>query len=66
MYEHQTYIEARRRFPREGKALRTSLGDEYVVDVDIWRETVTLRTSGGDRRTVALSDLKEEVAEKSQ
>ncbi len=66
MYEHQTYIEARRRFPREGKALRTSLGDEYVVDVDIWRETVTLRTSGGDRRTVALSDLKEEVAKKSR
>ena len=30
MYEHQTYVEARRRFPREGKSLRTSLGQEKL------------------------------------
>ena len=62
MYEHKTYVEARRRFPREGKTLRTSLGEEHVVEVDIWRETVTLRSSRGDRRTVSLPDLKDEVA----
>ena len=65
MYEHKTYVEARRRFPREGKTLRTSLGEEHVVEVDIWRETVTLRSSSGDRRTVSLPDLKDEVARKS-
>ena len=62
MYEHKTYVEARRRFPREGKTLRTSLGEEHVVEVDIWRETVTLRSSRGDRRTVSLPDLKDKVA----
>ena len=64
MYEHKSYVEARRRFPREGKTLRTERGEEKVVDVDIWRETVTLRGEGGDRRTVSLDDLKEEVGDR--
>jgi cell fate regulator YaaT (PSP1 superfamily) len=62
MYEHQTYVEARRRFPREGKSLRTSLGQEKVVSVDIWGERVTLRDSEGNRRTLKLRALREEVA----
>jgi len=62
MYEHRTYVEARRRFPRQGKVLRTALGEERVIDVDIWRETVTLRDQESGRRTVALDDLKDEVA----
>jgi len=61
MYEHRTYVEARRRFPREGKVLRTSQGEEQVVSVDIWRETVTLRTPDGDRRTVPLGELRDDV-----
>ena len=64
MYEHKTYVEARRRFPREGKNLRTGRGEERVLTVDIWRETVTLRSSEGDTRTVSLQDLKGEVASK--
>ncbi|RMH18606.1 MAG: stage 0 sporulation protein [Gemmatimonadetes bacterium] len=60
-YEHDTYVEARRRFPREGRMLRTARGEERVVAVDIWRETVTLRDPSGERRTVALADLREEV-----
>jgi len=62
MYEHKTYVEARRRFPREGKALKTGLGEEMVVSVDIWRDQVTLRDQEGNRRAVLLDALKEEVA----
>ncbi len=62
MYEHTTYIEARRRFPREGKVLRTSLGSEKVIGLDIFKEAVTLRDQDGNRRTVGLADLKQEVA----
>lgn len=61
MYEHRTYIESRRRFPREGRTLRTSLGEERVVAVDIWRDTVTLRGAEGDRRCISLDELKAEV-----
>ncbi|MSR36573.1 MAG: hypothetical protein EXR95_08015 [Gemmatimonadetes bacterium] len=62
MYEHRTYVEARRRFPREGKTLRTVKGEERVVAVDIWRDMVTLRDVDGARRTVALEALKGEMA----
>lgn len=63
MYEHRTYVESRRRFPREGKTLRTARGKERVVAVDILRETVTVRDDSGQRRTVSLDDLKREVAD---
>jgi cell fate regulator YaaT (PSP1 superfamily) len=62
MYEHQTYVEARRKFPREGKKLRTARGEEKVVGVDIWRERVTLRNPEGERRVLDLATLREEVA----
>jgi cell fate regulator YaaT (PSP1 superfamily) len=62
MYEHRTYVEARRRFPREGKSIRTARGEEKVLAVDIWRERVTLRDGEGTRRTVPLEALKAEVA----
>jgi cell fate regulator YaaT (PSP1 superfamily) len=62
MYEHQTYVEARRRFPRERKTLRTSRGTETVISVDIWRERVMLMDQDGDRRSVTLAELRSEVA----
>lgn len=62
MYEHQTYVEARRRFPREGKTLRTGRGPEKVVSVDIWRERVILKDPEGERRSVTLAELRGEVA----
>ena len=65
MYEHRAYVEARRRFPRENKILHTPRGEERVVTVDIWRETVTLRDSEGLRRSVALETLKREVSSSS-
>ena len=61
MYEHRTYVEARRRFPREGRKIRTARGEEKVIAVDIWQDLVTLRDADGDRRTVALEELKKEV-----
>ena len=66
MYEHKTYVEARRRFPREGKVLRTSFGEEKVVGVDILRETVTLRSAEGEHRTLSLGELKLEVSAKPE
>ena len=62
MYEHKTYLEARRRFPREGKSLRTGRGEEKVIAVDIWRERVTLKDGEGNRRVMPLETLKAEVA----
>ncbi|NNL30756.1 MAG: stage 0 sporulation protein [Gemmatimonadetes bacterium] len=61
MYEHRTYVEARRRFPREGRTIATASGDEKVLSVDIWHDLVTLRDPDGNRRTVALDELKKEV-----
>jgi cell fate regulator YaaT (PSP1 superfamily) len=63
MYEHRTYVEARRRFPREGRTIRTSRGEERVVGVDIWRDTVSLRDPEGTRRTISLDELKQEVGQ---
>ena len=56
-----SYVDARKKFPREGRAIRTSKGEERVIGVDIWRERVHLRDEEGGRRTVALADLREEV-----
>jgi cell fate regulator YaaT (PSP1 superfamily) len=66
MYEHTTYVEARRRFPKEGKSLRTTAGMEKVVSVDIWTDQVTLRDGEGNRRSVTLEALREEVARASE
>ena len=63
MYEHRTYVEARRRFPREGRAITTARGEERVVGVDIWNETISLRGADGERRTVGLEELKREVGQ---
>jgi cell fate regulator YaaT (PSP1 superfamily) len=61
-YEHDAYLQARKRFPREGKILQTSLGAEKVIGIDIWRETVTLLDDSRQRRVVPLADLKKEMA----
>jgi len=61
-YEHEFYVQSRRRFPKEGRILRTSLGEEKVMACDIFRDTVTLRTVEGDTRVVPLAALRDEVA----
>jgi cell fate regulator YaaT (PSP1 superfamily) len=65
-YEHSAYVEARKRFPREGKWLVTAQGRERVVAVDIWRERVVLKNEQGERRTVDLAALKSEVGSGSR
>ncbi len=61
-YEHEFYVASRKRFPREGKALRTALGTEKVIAVDIFRERVYLRAEGQPSRIIALAQLQEELA----
>jgi cell fate regulator YaaT (PSP1 superfamily) len=61
-YEHDFYVQARKRFPKEGRQVRTSVGEEQVVGVNIFANRVTLRGPGGEQRTVALEDLKRETA----
>jgi cell fate regulator YaaT (PSP1 superfamily) len=60
-YEHEFYVQARRRFPKEGKNVRTAAGEERVVANDIFRERVVLRNAEGENRTIALTDLLREI-----
>ncbi|MGH7477426.1 MAG: PSP1 domain-containing protein [Longimicrobiales bacterium] len=62
-YEHEAYVQARKRFPREGRSLATAKGRERVIGMDIWRDLVHLKDEEGLRRTVPLEELKREVAE---
>ncbi len=63
-YEHELYIQARKRFPNVGKRLRTERGEEEVTGWNIFREQISLRDSEGATRTVTLAELKEETAHK--
>jgi cell fate regulator YaaT (PSP1 superfamily) len=60
-YEHEFYVASRKRFPKEGKTIRTALGAERVVAVDIFRERVFLRSEEQGSRIISLVQLKEEV-----
>ncbi len=60
-YEHDFYVTTRKRFPKEGKTLRTGQGQERVDAVDIFRERVLLRATDGSTRSVTLTELKHEV-----
>ena len=60
-YEHEFYVESRRRFPKEGRIVRTTIGDEKVLSCNIFHETVTLRTAEGDTRVIPLADFKGEI-----
>ncbi len=61
-YEHDFYVSSRKRFPKEGRRLRTTKGTEVVRAVDIFRELVLLGAEDGSTRSVVLAALKEEVA----
>src|SRR5215216_4698939 len=62
-YEHDFYVQSRKRFPKEGRVLTTARGEEKVIANDIFRERVTLRSVTGDTRVVALADLGRQLAE---
>lgn len=60
-YEHEFYVASRKRFPKEGKTLKTARGAEKVIAVDIFRERVFLRNDEQGPRTILLADLKQEL-----
>ncbi|MDQ3224621.1 MAG: stage 0 sporulation protein [Gemmatimonadota bacterium] len=60
-YEHDFYVTARKRFPKEGKTLRTAVGSERVIAVDIFRERVFLKHEEQGSRIIPLLQLREEV-----
>ena len=61
-FEHDWYVETRRRFPKEGKPVMTAMGEEKVVVNDLFRERVTLRRmSDGELRTIPLTQLDKEL-----
>ena len=61
-YEHDFYVASRKKYPKEGKVVRTSRTEEKVVANDIFRERVTLRGVDGEMRTVPLVELRTEMA----
>ncbi|HET8624348.1 MAG TPA: regulatory iron-sulfur-containing complex subunit RicT [Gemmatimonadales bacterium] len=60
-YEHEFYVEARKRFPREGKSVRTAVGVEKVIAVDIFRERVFLRSEEQGARIIPLVQFRSEI-----
>jgi cell fate regulator YaaT (PSP1 superfamily) len=60
-YEHDFYVTTRKRFPKEGKTLRTAVGSEKVIAVDIFRERVFLKHEERGSRIIPLDQLREEV-----
>lgn len=59
-YEHDFYVAARKRFPKEGRLVRTTRGEEKVIANDIFRERVTLRGADGEVRIIPLAELRRE------
>ena len=62
-YEHEFYVQSRKRFPKEGRIVVTRIGEEKVMSVDIFRERITLRGVEGDVRLLTLPEFKEETEE---
>ncbi|HTK48013.1 MAG TPA: regulatory iron-sulfur-containing complex subunit RicT [Gemmatimonadaceae bacterium] len=60
-YEHEFYVQSRKKYPKEGKPVRTARGEEKVLANDIFRERVTLRGVDGEIRTIPLAALREEM-----
>jgi cell fate regulator YaaT (PSP1 superfamily) len=56
-YEHDFYVQQRKRFPKEGKVVRTPEGLERVLAIDIFRERVTLRAEDGSTRVLPLEQI---------
>jgi cell fate regulator YaaT (PSP1 superfamily) len=60
-YEHEFYVQSRKKYPKEGKPVRAARGEEKVLANDIFRERVTLRGMDGEVRTIPLATLREEM-----
>jgi len=57
-YEHDFYVQAKKRFPKVGRRITTDEGEEEVVAWDIFRDTVSLRDQAGGLRTVSLDSIR--------
>jgi cell fate regulator YaaT (PSP1 superfamily) len=62
-YEHEFYVQSRKRFPKEGKVVTTARGEEKVLAIDIFRERLTLRSVEGETRVVSLTDFNREISD---
>ncbi len=62
-YEHEFYVQSRKRFPKEGKIVTTAIGEEKIVSNDIFRDQVTLRTATGEARTIPLTQFRRELGD---
>ncbi|MEO8193755.1 MAG: regulatory iron-sulfur-containing complex subunit RicT [Gemmatimonadales bacterium] len=62
-YEHEFYVQSRKRFPKEGKIVSTARGEEKILAIDIFRERLTLRTAEGETRMVGLTDFNRELSD---
>lgn len=62
-YEHEFYVQSRKRFPKEGRYFMTERGQEKVTSIDIFRETVTLSPTSGEGGPiiVSLSEFNEKI-----
>ncbi|MDQ3244357.1 MAG: hypothetical protein M3Q09_11560 [Gemmatimonadota bacterium] len=60
-YEHEFYVQSRKRFPKEGKIFVTPSGEEKLMAIDIFHERLTFRTAEGDTRVVSLADFNREA-----
>ena len=60
-YEHEMYVTARKRFPKEGRTFTTPKGEEKVIANDIFQERVTLRAVEGEQRVLSLADFSRET-----
>ncbi len=56
-YEHEMYVTARKRFPKEGRTFATSRGEVKVIANDIFQERVTLRAVEGEQRVLTLAEF---------
>ena len=60
-YEHEFYVAQRKRFPKEGKVVTTTKGQEKIILNDIFRERVTLRSEEGETRLLSLAEFRSET-----
>jgi len=60
-YEHEFYVSGRKRFPKLGRTIKTSVGLEVVDAIDIFRDRVLLKSEDQETRTVRLEELRQEV-----
>src|SRR4051794_8592823 len=64
-YEHDFYVQSRKRFPKEGRIFATPSGEAKVMSVDIFRERITLRGVEGEIRSLTLPEYKQETEQQA-